>query len=84
MEQVEILAKYEGYMKRQLIQIEQFKKMEHFNLPETFDYLSIQQLSNESREKLSRIRPLNLGQASRISGVTPSDIAVLMIRLKMT
>lgn len=81
-EQIEILAKYEGYFVRQQKDIEKFKKMEHVRIPESLDYRKITQLSHESREKLSKIRPVSLGQASRISGVTPADIAILMVKLK--
>ncbi|MEK7486765.1 MAG: tRNA uridine-5-carboxymethylaminomethyl(34) synthesis enzyme MnmG [Planctomycetota bacterium] len=81
-EQIEILAKYEGYFIRQQKEIEKFKKMEHIRIPESIDYRRITQLSHESREKLSKIRPASLGQASRISGVTPADISILMVKLK--
>ena len=77
--QVEIRLKYDGYIKRQLKQVEEFTKMEQKRLPEDLDYESIQGLRLEAREKLQRIRPTNFGQASRISGVSPADIAVLMI-----
>ena len=81
LEQVEITLKYEGYIKRQLQQIEQMQKLETKLLPEDIDYHKIDGLRMEAREKLSKIRPLNLGQASRISGVSPADISVLIIYL---
>lgn len=81
-EQVSIHIKYEGYIKRQLMQIEQFKKLENKKLPKDIDYNSIQGLRLEARQKLSKIRPESVGQASRISGVSPADISVLMIYLE--
>jgi len=79
---VEFITKYEGYIKRQEELVEKFKKMENRKIPEDFDYASIPSLSNESREKLTQIRPSSLGQAARISGVRHSDISVLMIYLE--
>lgn len=81
-EQVEISIKYEGYIKRQQSQAEQFKKLENKKLPEDIDYLQIDGLRLEARQKLDKIRPKSLGQASRISGVSPADIAVLIIYIK--
>ncbi|MGQ9507767.1 MAG: tRNA uridine-5-carboxymethylaminomethyl(34) synthesis enzyme MnmG [Thermodesulfobacteriota bacterium] len=81
-EEVEIQVKYEGYIKRQLDQIERFKKLEEVSFPEGFDFGSVIGLSTEVREKLMKIRPQSLGQASRISGVTPAAISILMINLK--
>ena len=81
-EQVEISVKYEGYIRRQQSQVEDFKKMASHRLPEGVDYSSIQGLRLEAREKLAAVRPLDLGQASRISGVSPADIAALMIYLE--
>mgnify|MGYP000885485007 FL=1 len=80
-EQVEISVKYEGYIRRQLSQVEEFEKLEQHRLPSDIDYSRIQGLRLEAREKLSAVRPLNLGQASRISGVSPADVAALMIYL---
>lgn len=81
-EQVEISIKYEGYINRQLAQAEQFSKLENKRMPEDIDYEKIEGLRIEAMQKLNKIRPISLGQASRISGVSPADIAVLMIYLK--
>lgn len=81
-EQVEIRIKYDGYIKRQNAQVEQFKKLESKKLPPEIDYMSIQGLRLEARQKLAQIRPVSVGQASRISGVSPADIAVLLIYLE--
>jgi len=80
-EQVEIEAKYEGYINRQKQQIEKFKKMEKLSLPPYFHYDSIPGLRKEAQQKLDRFRPVSLGQASRISGVSPADISILMVYL---
>ena len=80
-EQVEIAIKYEGYIKKQLAAVENMRKLENKLLPDDIDYRSITGLRLEAQEKLSAIRPLNIGQASRISGVSPADINVLMIYL---
>jgi tRNA uridine 5-carboxymethylaminomethyl modification enzyme len=80
-EQVEIEAKYEGYINRQKQQIEKFKKMEKLSLPPYFHYDSIPGLRKEAQQKLGRFRPVSLGQASRISGVSPADISILMVYL---
>jgi tRNA uridine 5-carboxymethylaminomethyl modification enzyme len=81
-EQVQIEVKYEGYIKRQLELITRLKKLEDTAIPEDLDYSRLDSLSTEGREKLSRFRPLSLGQATRISGVSPSDISILMVYLK--
>jgi len=81
-EQVEIQVKYEGYIRRQEEQIKQFRKMERMIIPPEFDYSKVKGISNEAREKLSRIKPRSIGQASRISGVSPADISTLMIALE--
>ena len=81
-EQAEIKLKYAGYIKRQLVEVAQFKKMESRLLPENVDYSEIYGLRIEARQKLNKIRPKSLGQASRISGVSPSDISVLIIWLE--
>ena len=75
-------ARYEGYLKRGLIEIEKTKRMEEKLLPKDIDYSVIDGLRLEAREKLDRVRPASLGQAERISGVNPADIAVLMVYLK--
>ena len=81
-EQVEIEVKYEGYIKRQNAQVERFKKMEDLRIPSNFDFQKIPGLSREVKEKLSLVKPTSLGQASRISGVTPAAVSLLMIWLK--
>ena len=81
-EQVEIQMKYQGYIDRQLRQVEEARRMESHALPPDLDYDNMQGLRLEAREKLKQIRPLNLGQASRISGVSPADVAALMIWLE--
>ena len=80
-EQVEIEVKYEGYIARQMRQIEQARKMEDYRLSDMFDYNKITHLSKEARTQLTKFRPISLGQASRIAGVSPADISVLMIYL---
>ena len=79
---MEIQVKYAGYLQRQLKQVEEFKKEEARLLPEEIDYESIAGLRLEAQQKLSQIRPMSIGQAGRISGVSPSDIAVLLIYLE--
>ncbi|RQD74094.1 MAG: tRNA uridine-5-carboxymethylaminomethyl(34) synthesis enzyme MnmG, partial [Halanaerobium sp. MSAO_Bac5] len=81
-EQVEIQVKYKGYIDRQQAQVEQFRKMEEKKIPEALDYSQLENLRLEAREKLARVRPLSIGQASRISGVSPADISALMIYLE--
>jgi len=80
--QVEIEIKYEGYIKKQLREIEKFKGLEKLKIPDAFDYMTVHGLSNELKEKLSSVKPGSLGQASRIDGITPAAISVLMIALK--
>ncbi len=81
-EQVEIEIKYEGYIKRQTKQVEQFKKMEKRKIPENLDYDEVPSLRLEARQKLKMFKPISLGQASRISGVSPADISVLLVYLE--
>jgi tRNA uridine 5-carboxymethylaminomethyl modification enzyme len=81
-EQIEIQIKYEGYIKKQLQQAEQFKKLEYKKIPKGIDFAAIKGLSLEARQKLKNIDPENLGQASRISGVSPADVSVLMVYLE--
>lgn len=80
--QININLKYEGYIKRQLKQVEQYKKLENKKLSENFDYSQITGLRNEAKQKLNMYKPLSIGQASRISGVSPADISVLLIYLE--
>lgn len=80
-EQVEVEIKYEGYIAKQLKQVEQMRRLENRHLPENFDYRTIKGLRLEAQEKLNKIKPLSIGQASRISGVSPADISVLLIWL---
>ena len=80
-EQVEINVKYEGYIKRGLKEIEDSRRLESRLLPEDIDYMAINTIRTEARQKLSKIRPMTLGQASRISGVSPSDIGGLIVWL---
>ena len=81
-EEVEIEIKYEGYIERQTKQVKQFRKTEHMKIPETIDYDLVPSLRNEARQKLKEIRPSSIGQASRIMGVNPADLSVLLIYLK--
>lgn len=82
-EQAEIFAKYEGYITKQRQEVERFMKLENKRLPDDIDYRAIKELSSEAAEKLYKVRPANIGQASRISGVSPADISVLMIALEL-
>jgi tRNA uridine 5-carboxymethylaminomethyl modification enzyme len=82
LEQVEIETKYDGYISRQYEHIAKMEKLEKTNIPLNFDYYKIKQISTEGREKLSKIKPRSIGQASRISGVSPSDISILLVYLK--
>ena len=81
-EQIELSAKYEGFLRRQQAQVEEHQRLESLLIPEGLDYASLRGLSHEGREKLSRVRPRSVGQASRIPGVRPSDIAALLVHLK--
>lgn len=81
-EQVNIHVKYEGYIKRQLKQVEQYKKLERKRIPETLDYDQVSSLRNEARQKLKEYRPISIGQASRIAGVSPADVSVLLVYLE--
>ena len=80
-EQIEVIVKYDGYIKRQQEQVDQAGKLEKFKIPENIDYNTIDHISTETKEKLSIIRPKNLAQASRIGGVKPADISILMVML---
>ena len=78
-EQVEILLKYDSYIKSEKENVEKLLRLEHYKLETTFDYNAIESLSLESRDKLNKIKPTSVGQASRISGVSPADISVLLV-----
>lgn len=80
-EQVEILIKYDGYLKRQEFQVEQGSKLEKYRIPDDIDYSKLEHISSETRDKLAKIRPKTLAQASRIGGVKPADISILMVML---
>ncbi|MBQ1862225.1 MAG: tRNA uridine-5-carboxymethylaminomethyl(34) synthesis enzyme MnmG, partial [Clostridia bacterium] len=81
-EEVEIRVKYAGYISRQKDQAEQFKKLEEKRLPPDFDYTSLSGLRLEARQKLNAVKPSNIGQAGRISGVSPADVAILLVHFK--
>ncbi len=81
-EQVEIQIKYEGYIKRQEIQVKRFRKLENYKIPQNIDYSGLRGISHEGREKFSQIQPLSLGQAKRIPGISPADITALMINVE--
>jgi tRNA uridine 5-carboxymethylaminomethyl modification enzyme len=79
---VEIEAKYGGYIKRQLAQVARMSELESKPIPERIDYEKVLGLSNEARQKLARVKPTSVGQASRVQGVTPADISALLIEMK--
>ena len=81
-EQVEIEIKYEGYIRRQISQVEQYKKLEKKRIPLDLDYDDVKSLRIEALQKLKKFKPINVGQASRISGVSPADISVLLVYLE--
>ena len=81
-EQVEIQIKYAGYIARQDLQIERFKKSEALQIPDDFDFSSVHGLKTEAQQKLAQIRPLSIGHASRVPGVSPADVSILMVWLK--
>lgn len=78
-ESAEVLIKYSGYIEREQIMADKLKRLEHINIPKGFNYDEISSLSTEGRQKLKRIEPKNIGQAARISGVSPSDVSVLLV-----
>jgi tRNA uridine 5-carboxymethylaminomethyl modification enzyme len=80
-EQTEILLKYEGYIDREEEQAQKHQRLENLQLPNTLDYFQIKSLSIEAKEKLAKIQPATIGQAARVSGVSPSDISVLLVHL---
>ncbi|MBA7649261.1 tRNA uridine 5-carboxymethylaminomethyl modification enzyme MnmG [subsurface metagenome] len=81
-EQVEIQIKYAGYIKRQEIQVKRFKKLENYKIPQDIDYFKLHGISHEGKDRFSEVQPISLGQAKRIPGITPSDIAALMINIE--
>ena len=81
-EQVEIQIKYEGYIAKSLQQVERLKKLEDKKIPENIDYLAINGIATEARQKLDQVRPLSIAQASRISGVNPADISILLVYIE--
>ncbi len=81
-EQVEIQIKYNGYIKRQEIQVKRFKKLENYKIPKDIDYFKIHGISHEGRERFFEVQPVSLGQAKRIPGITPADITALMINIE--
>jgi tRNA uridine 5-carboxymethylaminomethyl modification enzyme len=82
-DEVNIEIKYDGYIRRQEKQVAQFKKIEEKKIPEGIDYDKIPSLRNEARQKLKEVRPASIGQASRVMGVNPADLSVLMVYLKL-
>jgi tRNA uridine 5-carboxymethylaminomethyl modification enzyme len=81
-QQVEIAVKYAGYIERQEVEVEKFKNLEDKMIPDVFDFSTVPSLRLEARQKLAEIRPATIGQAARISGVSPADISILMVWLK--
>ena len=81
-EQIDINLKYEGYIIRQQQQVDHFKKLENRRIPDDLDYDDVYNLRKEARQKLKQVKPLSMGQASRISGVSPADISVLLVYLE--
>jgi tRNA uridine 5-carboxymethylaminomethyl modification enzyme len=81
-QQVEIAVKYAGYIDRQELEVQKFKKLEDKSIPNTFDFSTVPSLRLEARQKFTKIRPATIGQAARISGVSPADISILMVWLK--
>ena len=80
-EQAEIQIKYAGYIQKEMLNAEKLNRLDHIKIPEEFDYDILDSLSHEAKEKLNKIKPANLSQASRISGINPSDISVLLVKL---
>jgi tRNA uridine 5-carboxymethylaminomethyl modification enzyme len=81
-DEVELQIKYEGYIRRQIDQVAKFKKFEHKFIPSSFDYAIVPGFSREAREKLRKVRPETVGQASRISGMTPAAISLLVVAIE--
>jgi len=80
-EQAEIQIKYSGYIEKEMANAEKLNRLDHIKIPDDFDYDTLASLSHEAKEKLNYIKPTNLSQASRISGINPSDISVLLVKL---
>lgn len=81
-EEIEIICKYEGYIAKQIREAENQRKLEEMKIPDDFDYLNMDGLRLEARQKLDKIRPLTIGQASRVSGVNPSDVSILILNVR--
>ena len=81
-EQIEIQTKYDGYIKKSLIQVDKMRRMEKKKIPEDIDYDAIHSLATEARDKLKKVKPLDIAQASRISGVNPADISILLVYIE--
>ena len=81
-EEIEVIAKYEGYIVKQIKEAENMRKIEEMKIPAGLDYLNMDGLALEARQKLNKIQPLTIGQASRISGVNPSDISILLLNVR--
>jgi tRNA uridine 5-carboxymethylaminomethyl modification enzyme len=81
-EQVEINTKYESYIQKEMETVEKIKRLENSKIPKNYNYKNIKSLSTEAVEKLTALKPLSIGQASRISGVSPSDVSILMVHMK--
>ena len=81
-EQIEIQIKYDGYIKKSLAQVDKMKRMEQKRIPDNIDYDAIHSLASEARDKLKEVRPLDIAQASRISGVNPADISILLVYIE--
>jgi len=81
-EQIDIIKKYSGYIRRQQRQVEKFKRLEHRKIPQNMHFEKLHGVSKEARHKLAKLKPVSIGQASRIAGISPADIAVLLIHLE--
>ena len=81
-EQVEINTKYESYIQKEMETVEKIKRLENSKIPKNYNYKKIKSLSSEAVEKLTALKPLSIGQASRISGVSPADVSILMVHMK--
>ena len=81
-EEIEVIAKYEGYIVKQIKEAENMRKIEEMKIPAGLDYLNMDGLALEARQKLNKVQPLTIGQASRISGVNPSDISILLLNVR--